>query len=862
MSKTVKRLHHQFQPEKYQLDITPDAEAMTFEGLVEITGQKAGRPSRRITFHQKGLRIKSASLVHIDKRGAHEIKVTRINLQKKLDELRLHANNLLYPGKYKVTIEFRGEITTSMHGLYPCNFQHKGKSKKLLATQFESHHAREVFPCIDEPEAKATFDLALNTTKDLGVLANTPIASQKMFSTGLIKTKFETSPPMSTYLLAFVIGEVHCVEAKTRDGIAVRTWGSAAQPADVLQYANDEAVKILEYFSAYFDTPFPLKKLDQIALPDFESGAMENWGLITYREIALLADPENRSQSSEQYVSMVVAHEISHQWFGNLVTMKWWDDLWLNESFASLMEHIALDALHPDWFQWEQYTAMDVITCSSRDVFKDVQPVRVNVKHPDEISTLFDPAIVYAKGGRLLKMMREYIGDAAFRTALKAYFDKHAYKNTSGDDLWAEMSSASGKNIKEFMDPWLTQSGMPQLSVLQKGRSISLSQKRIVLDTDDTDSVWPVPLLADQEIKPDMFDSFSGKAEVSEDEKPVIFNHSGSGHMVVKYEDSNSRDYIALSFTNQSMQPESRINHLNDLLLLARKGELPLTDSLDVIAKSSEEPREAVWTIMARAIATAIALTEGDEQTEKYIYAYRRKLAGEFYEQLGWDDQPGDTTNQKSLRQTILSIMVASEEPSALSEAKRRYKAASSALDLPAEQRGMIISALIRSGEDISAGLIEEYKTTPNPDVQLAISAGLTTTKNAETGRVLIESALSEEGFVRPQDIFRWYAYLMRNRHTRHFAWQWLKDNWKRLEKLFGDSKSFEYFIVYSAAPINTPDMQKEFKQFFGPKEDVIALRRSIKIAYSEIDARVAWRNREEKTLRSHFSNLAKQYHR
>ncbi len=306
-----------------------------------------------------------------------------------------------------------------MHGLYPCFYEHEGKKKKLLATQFESHHAREVFPCVDEPEAKAIFDLTLTTPKRETVLSNTPIKKSSVFrgqesekeksfsklttDNRLMKTTFETTPRMSTYLLAFAVGEIHCSESKTQDGITMRTWATVAQPKSFTKFANDEAVKVLEFFTDYFQTPFPLKKLDQIALPDFESAAMENWGLITYREIALLTDPDNRSQSSEQYVAEVVAHEVSHQWFGNLVTMKWWDDLWLNESFASLMMHLALDALHSDWAQWEEYTASDVIFASSRDIFKDVQPVRIDVKHPDEIMTLFDPAIVYAKGGRLLK---------------------------------------------------------------------------------------------------------------------------------------------------------------------------------------------------------------------------------------------------------------------------------------------------------------------------------------------------------------------------------------------------------------------------------------------------------------------------
>ena len=309
---------------------------------------------------------------------------------------------------------------------------------------------------------------------------------------------------MSSYLLAWVIGDVHNVEGKTKDGIKVRSWASSAQPKEFLNFANEEAIKILEFYEQYFDTPFPLKKLDQVALPDFEVGAMENWGLITYREAAMLADPSNRSVSGEQYIAMVVAHELSHQWFGNLVTMKWWDDLWLNESFASIIEHIALDNLHPDWHQWETFASYDVLAASNRDNYPDVQPVSIGINHPDEIHTIFDGAIVYAKGARLLKMLFDYIGEDTMRTSLKNYFAKYAYKNTTRANLWDEITEVSGINIDELMTPWLVKSGMPVLEVNRKNSRIDISQHRFLLDGDDEESIWPVPLLSDTKLPVDI----------------------------------------------------------------------------------------------------------------------------------------------------------------------------------------------------------------------------------------------------------------------------------------------------------------------------------------------------------------------
>lgn len=851
MAKKGKRLYEQFQPENYRLDIYIDKTGLKFTGNVVITGRKTGRPSQRLTFHQKDLKIQTAEVKRIDKKGVEKIALSRINTQKSYDEVRLHSEKMIYPGLYEISIDFEGVITKPMHGLYPTFFKNNGNDDYLLMTQFESHFAREAFPCIDEPEAKATFDLTLTTPKGLTVLSNTPIEKQQEVELTL-QTKFETTPIMSTYLLAWVIGDMHFVESKTKDGIVVRNWATSAQPKEFLQYATNEAIKILEFFSDYFQTPFPLKKIDQVAVPDFEAGAMENWGLITYREVALLADPINRSQSSEQYVSQVIGHEMSHQWFGDLVTMQWWDDLWLNESFASLMEHVVLDALHPDWFQWEQYAIQDIISSSNRDLYKDVQPVKIEVNHPDEISTLFDPAIVYAKGGRLLKMLSDYIGEDVFRAGLKSYFKRYAYKNTIRDDLWKEFATASGKDINGLMDSWLEQSGMPQLNVNRTDEGFELSQKRFILDSDNDASIWPIPLLTDEKLPMDLLDKRTGKITVKNSE-PVLFNFRGSGHMVVRYDDEQSREYVESAIVSKTISPESRINVLNDYILLARKGELSIIESLEIIEQTQNETRDAVWQQIARVIGICASLTEGNEDVEASLKQLRVKLAQGWHKKLGWEDKKDDDPNTKALRQTMLFLMVSGENKATLEEAKKRYYAANHVEDLPSEQRALIAGAMVRSGEDVIDSLLEQYQTTQNSDLQSSLSAALTSTKDPQAAGYIIEQAMGEKGFVRPQDIFRWYAYMMRNRYSREKAWDWLTSSWNRIEEMYGGGKSLDHFIVYSAAPLNTPQWQAKFKDFFEPKMDQIALERNIKIALSEIPTRVAWRDREEPKIKAYF---------
>jgi aminopeptidase N len=855
MGKQVKRLFSQFQPENYQLKIKVDPDKMSFEGSVIIAGKKSGPPSQRLTFHQKDLKILEATIQKHDKKGvAEDLAVDRINTHNSQDEVRLHSSSLIYPGNYTVKLKFSGKITKHMVGLYPCPFKHMGKDKMLLATQFESHHAREVFPCIDEPEAKATFDLSLITPAKQKVLANTPIKKQAKpaGSKDVIETMFETTPVMSTYLLAFVIGEIHGVSAKSKHGVEVSSWATVAQPKSHLEYANKEAVELLDFFTDYFKTPFPLKKLDQVALPDFEVGAMENWGLITFREVLLLADPVNRSVSSEQRVSEVIAHEVSHQWFGNLVTMKWWDDLWLNESFASIVEHLSLSKLHPHWEQWENYVSYDVITCSNRDIYSDVQPVRVAVKHPDEIHALFDGAIVYAKGSRLLKMLFDYIGEDTCRDGLQNYFAKHAYKNTVSDNLWQEFSKVSKRDIGKLMNPWLEKSGMPMLSVSAGDKKLSISQERFLLDEEDKKSIWPVPLLADQQLAVDLIETKTLDIPWTKKDSPV-FNINGSGHFVANYTDKKMRDEIKEKIINQSVSSPSRINLLNDMLLLAQKGEYALAEIVELVAKCDKESRDGVWALLGRTIGFTGTLTEGDETAEAQLRTLKRNLSDYWYTKLGWNDQPGDDINTKLLRQTALSFSVGGESKKAIDESLRRFKKAGSVEALRAEQRAMIAGAEVRFGDNSSIDkLLKEYETSPNPEVQHSIAAALCSTRDPEVGKKLVNWALREDGPVKDQDAPRWFAYLMRNRHTREDAWTWLTSDWDRIFNTFG--KSIDHFLVYASSPLTTPKWQKRYKEFFEPKTDAVILSRGIKIALSAIEAKVEWRKREEPLLKKYLS--------
>lgn len=846
--KQARRLYQQFQPQHYDLSLELNKEALTFTGTVTIQGKKVGRPSSRITFHQKGLKVTAGSIQYRGKQDEKAIEVSRLNTQESLNEVRLHTSEQLYPGDYTVNLTFSGVISKEMTGIYPCFIDNDGKQEVILATQFESHFARKAFPCIDEPEAKAIFDLTVTHDKNDVALSNMPAADESIQGS-LKTTRFEPTPKMSTYLLAFVTGNLHYEEGKTKDGIVVRSWASQARPKKELTYSMQEAVKVLDFFTDYFGTPYPLTKCDQVALPDFDAGAMENWGLITYREIALLADPDNRSVSSEQYVSLVVAHELSHQWFGNLVTMKWWDDLWLNESFASVMEHLALDAIHPDWKQWELYTSTDVISSTSRDIYKDIQPVGVTVTDPDLLDTIFDPGIVYAKGAHLLKMLREYIGDEAFRSGLQAYFKQHAYSNTTREDLWEALGKASGKDLHALMGPWITQPGMPLVHVEQDGRFVHLEQERYVLDAVDDPTLWPIPILADHLTTPDSFATKSATVEANS-EQPVILNAAASGHYLTHYKQAAHREHIARLLQSQELPTEARINVLNDMIMLARRGDAPLTDALTLIRNCSNENRDSVWGLIARVVGSANTLTEGDDASEAKIKQLKKQLAEKQYRRLGWGDKDADDSNTKQLRHTMLALMIGSEDEGVIKEALQRYDAAKDLNELPAEIRNTILGTAVRHGKtDVVETLLRAYPTS-GPELQLDITSALASTKDPAVAKKVLDVALGPKGMVRPQDLMRWVALFVRNHHVRSVIWDKLVAEWDWFESVFTTSKSFDYLPTYCASVITTKEWGKKYHAFFAPHESNKILAKNISIGYADIASRVAWRQRDEAKIK------------
>ena len=842
---SVNRLVEKFKPEHYELKLDlMQAKNREFNGIVDIFGEI--NDEKEIALHSKDLEIKKITF-------ANDIKLNFSKAENDENLVNIEKFNFKKGDKIQLKIEFSGRITDAMHGLYPCYYKENGEKKELFATQFESHHAREVFPCVDEPEAKATFSLEIKASSDLEVLSNTEII-EKNENGNIQRVRFAKTPKMSTYLLAFVLGDFQRVSKKTKSGVEVSVLATKAQKSELMEFPLSFAVRVLEFYEDFFGQKFPLSKCDHIALPDFSSGAMENWGLITYRETALLAG-KNSSISSKKYVALVIAHETSHQWFGNLVTMKWWDELWLNESFATMMEYLATDTLEPKWKIWEEFAVNEAVLSLRRDAIDGVQAVHVPVHHPDEISTIFDGAIVYAKGARLMNMLRKYVGNDAFQKGLQRYFDKFKYQNTIGENLWDCLSEASGKNITDFMNPWLFKSGYPSVLAEEDGEELKLSQKQFFIgEGKDSGRIWPILLGSNQNNLPEIMDSKDLICKKSSDF--VQLNQGNVAHFITNYS-KNLFENLLEKVRSGDLDTISRLQILQERSLLSRGGEIPSVELLRTLQSYDKETSLTVWDMISLLIGELKIFIDEDSASSKKMKKFVGNLAQNEFEKLGFVKKTGEDEENTQKRSSILAHMIYAENEKAILGALDIFKNSQNMEDIDSEIRSLILTAEIRFEEspELVQKMLESYKNTPNVDYRDDIMVALTSTKNILTGELLLEKML-ENDIIRTQDILSWYVHLLRNLKTRELAWKWLRENWKLIEEKFDGDKSYNDFPRYSGAILRTEKQLQEFKEFFEPLKNDPSLTRAIKMGEREIAGRIALINRDKAAIDKFLQNL------
>lgn len=838
MTTKERRLLPLFTPAHYTLHINlTGLTERHFLGEVTVRGTVA-KSSRAITLHAKELQITSAS---IDGQPAEW------RLEPEHDEITLLATEDLTPGEHKLTITYSGTITDPMHGIYPCYFTLNGHKKELIATQFESHHAREAFPCIDEPAAKAVFDLTLTTTTGITTLSNTPITSQHAVDGNLVTT-FGTTPRMSTYLLAFVTGELAYTEATSGNGVTVRGY-STPDKVEQTRYATEHAARTLDFYDEYFNLPYPLEKCDIIALPDFSTGAMENWGLITFRESCMLVDEQNTAADTKQFIAGVVCHELAHQWFGNLVTMQWWDDLWLNESFANWMEHAVVDHFYPDWQVWEQYNATSQQSAFTRDALASVQAVQQHVAHPDEIRSLFDPAIVYAKGGCLIRMLNEYLGTEVFREGLRLYMERHQYGNTHAGDLWAALSEVSGQDVAAFMEPWVRQPGHPVVNFNHSGDHAKLTQNRFYANPtkipEHDDTLWPVPVLS--EALPDLSLFKDAQATTVVKHQPnVLLNEGGTGFYHVQY-DAKSLGAIAKNI--ETLQTGDRQRLLLDSLALTRAGHQATTNTLDLMAHYKNEASYSVWLAITAIIGALKIMVNDDPALKPHLKRYVGELAQHEFTRLGWERKKGETYFDELMRPLALGCMAYAEQPEVIAHGLHLLRGAEKPEDIPTDIRSIVYGiGVYHEGKPVLDRLLTWYDQTPSAEERINLTAGISNMQDTTLVPDILNLLTTKK--IKLQDIGYWFAYLIRNAKAKDQTWAWMKDSWPWIHRNFSNDMHYTDFARYSAGGFSTAEHLAAYKDFFTPKLKEPALKRTIEQGLEDIEIRKLWRERDLRAIK------------
>ncbi|MDQ5885529.1 MAG: aminopeptidase [Patescibacteria group bacterium] len=823
----VDRLYKQLHPKKYKLYIKLNTKVVSFDGRCTIIANLPKTNQKTIKLHAKDLSINMVTVNNC-----------KTNFSQHDDILTLFAKEEFTKKSVSIEIEYSAPITKAMHGIYQ---SHTASGDLMIATQFESHHAREAFPCVDETEAKAEFSITLETPNGTA-LSNMPYTLQTKTKDNNIITVFDVTPVMSPYLVAFVWGDLQRVSTTTNNGTEVSVWSSKNHDIESLVYPLEIAVKALEFLNGYFGVPYPLPKCDHVAIPDFSSGAMENWGLITYREIALLANPDTISTSQKELIALVIAHELSHQWFGNLVTMQWWDDLWLNESFATLMEYLIVDAIYPDWNIMSSFTDSEALMAFRRDILPGVQAVRTNVNHPDEISSLFDPSIVYAKGSRLLWMAYNYVGNQAFKNGLKQYFVNHAYKNTKGSDLWKALSNSSQKDVGALMQPWVEQAGFPYIEISRdNNNSITISQQQLSTEPHNNIDIWPIPLWPTNHNNLVLDNS---KLTLKWQE-PVLFNKVG-GHYVCHYTSNIDNQSIQKQIEQRTLKVDNRLLILSDSALLAKCHVNSLTETLNLLVHYHDEPKEQVWGIISMIISDLRMLTEGDTKSEENIKKLVWSLTKTHYKKLGLEPSLSDNLNDKKLRGVIVSLAAYTENKLVIKEMLEYYTRFKEADLIPADIRSQILSVAVKNGkDDYFYKLISLYPEAKTSAIQRDIAHALCSTKKVNNTLEILKKLKSDK-FVRKQDLDMFIVLLLRNKHSRQSTWAWLCKNWQWISKTFASDKSYDMYPRYAAGAFCTPQGLKNYLYLFEPLKDEPALARNIEIGIKEIENKILWRKLDQ----------------
>ncbi len=850
MKKNPYRLNRVVVPEIYEIEIEPDLEAFTFKGT-ETIQLRAGLDFSEITLHAADIKIQDARLE--TKAGVEAVRARRISYDTKFETATLDFGRVFRPGKAMfLRLRFTGNLNDKMHGFYRTSYQVRGEKRWGAATQFEATDARRAFPCWDEPDSKARFRMALVVPKRLTALSNMPVVQEEEMPGGKKRVRYALTPVMPTYLVALVVAELECLEGKDSQGTVVRIYTTPGKKEQG-RFALEVARHALPYFAKWFGIPYALPKCDMVALPDFASGAMENWGLVTYRETALLVDEKNSSASAKQRVAEVIDHELAHQWFGNLVTMRWWTDLWLNEGFASYMGPKAVHDQFPEWKIWDQFVVADYLRGLHDDALKNTHPIEIPVQNPAEIREIFD-AITYSKGSSVNRMLEHYLGETAFRNGLRAYLKQFAYGNATTRELWSALEKASGKPVRSMMASYTDQPGYPLLTVRAKkdARTFEIEQKRFVFDgsADPKNPLWKVPVVirGEKMKKPWVGLLTARKTSIRLPGDPgdwIKVNAGQSGFYRVAYEDGLAEGLVrAISGGNLPDRTIDTLGILSDALALARAGYAETPKALELFRAVRNEREYNVWTIVAGGLQSIGGLLDDNETAKKDFASFALSLVAPAARDLGWEKKKGDSHSDLLLRSLLLYQAGRYGDSGVVSEAKSRFETFTKKGALEPNLRGPVYSLVAENGGPAEFGrLVEIYRKNPLQEERVRILRAFSRLRDDSAVSKALDFALSKD--VRNQDAYVVLAGFGGNPFARDAAWTFVKRHFAQLRERYqgGSVSLLGHILEGSVTGFKTREGLKDAEKFFRA-HPVEGTERTLKQALEIIRSNIRWREK------------------
>jgi len=793
-------------PINYELMFEPLFHNFTFNGE-EIITLNLSKPTNSIKIDAAELSIKESHIIQGGK-----IISSESSLNEKNEKLTIKLAKKI-KGKAKLSIKFTGTLNDRLLGFYKSQYKDKkGKTKYLATTQFEAADARRAFPCWDEPAVKATFDVSLLVDKHLDAISNMPVISKKKTGTKILH-KFGRTPIMSTYLLYLGVGEFEYLHGKLRN-IKIRivtTKGNKNKGKLSLDFTK----KFLGEYEKYFGIKYPLPKLDMIAIPDFAAGAMENWGAITFREAILLYDPKTSSTRTKQYIAEVISHEIAHQWFGNLVTMKWWNDLWLNESFATFMATKIVNKFYPEWDLWDQFLGDAMLEAMSLDALKNSHPINVDVKHPAQIREIFD-AISYDKGGNVLRMLENYVGIENFRKGLKYYLTQHRYSNAEGHDLWKSIGKVAHKPVDAMMKTWIDQVGYPVVDVKRNNSKVSLTQRRFLSDGSiSSKNRWSIPIHIEEGNHESSILMKSQKSVVSlkNTDSNFIVNSGRYGFYRVQYDD-NSLANLSLLIDEKILNHVDRWSLQNDLFSQCVSGTKQIQEYLDFTTSYHDEDNYITLQNLAQNLYHLYKLTRKEKFSDE-IRTYTAQFLGTIFDRLGWDSQKNEKHTDALLRSFVITALGKLGDKEILNEARKRFnKFLKNKNSLAADlQEPVFVLVAWQGNEKTYNKLLSLYKKSTLQEEKIRFLMAMCNFK--QKNLLLKTLALSLTPEVRSQNIRVPIMGVSANIYGSDILWPWLKNNWKKLVGRFGVGNPLANRIVASIGSVIDDKQEKDVRKFF-----------------------------------------------